>query len=86
MMRRKKLHELLDDINVNNIDELQTRGKQCREIVYNCQIPDDLKTEILKGYTALKKEYGDSLSLAVRSSATAEDSPEASFAGKMIHT
>ncbi len=78
----KKLHELLDTIDVNDIDELQTRGKECREIVYNCQIPDDLKTEILKGYAALKEEYGDSLSLAVRSSATAEDSPEASFAGQ----
>ncbi|RLA68793.1 MAG: phosphoenolpyruvate synthase [Epsilonproteobacteria bacterium] len=78
----KKLHELLDDIDVNNIDELQTKGKECRDIVYNCQIPDDLKIEILGAYQSLKKEYGDSLSLAVRSSATAEDSPEASFAGQ----
>jgi len=78
----KKLHELLDDMDVNNIDELQIKGKKCRDIVYNCQIPDDLKMEILGAYQSLKKEYGDSLSLAVRSSATAEDSPEASFAGQ----
>ena len=77
-----KLHALLDDIDVNNIDELQKKGKQCREIIQNCTIPDDLKSEILASYGELKKEYGENLSLAVRSSATAEDSPEASFAGQ----
>jgi len=78
----EKLHALLDDIDVNNIDELQTKGKQCREIIQNCMIPEDLKNEILASYSELKKEYGEGLSLAVRSSATAEDSPEASFAGQ----
>jgi pyruvate,water dikinase len=77
-----KLHQLLDDIDVNNIQELQKRGKTCREIVYNCVIPEDLKNDILEAYIKLKEEYGDTLSLAVRSSATAEDSPEASFAGQ----
>jgi len=77
-----KLHALLDTIDVNDIDELQTKGRQCREIIQECVIPDDLKNEILASYRTLKKEYGNSLSLAVRSSATAEDSPEASFAGQ----
>lgn len=78
----EKLHAQLDDLDPNDVKQLQERGAACRQIIYECQIPDDLKAEILAGYAALKKEYGESLSLAVRSSATAEDSPEASFAGQ----
>ncbi|MCF6200875.1 MAG: phosphoenolpyruvate synthase, partial [Hydrogenimonas sp.] len=77
-----KLHELLDDLNYDDVEELQKRGAECRKIIQQCEIPEDLKDEILKGYKELKKEYGETLSLAVRSSATAEDSPEASFAGQ----
>ena len=78
----EKLHKELDDLDPNNVKELQQRAKACREVIYNCKIPDDLQEEILNGYEKLKIEYGNSLSLAVRSSATAEDSPEASFAGQ----
>jgi len=78
----KKLHKELDTLDPNNLDELQKRGKACREIIRECELPNDLKNEILKGYKRLKQEYGESLSMAVRSSATAEDSPEASFAGQ----
>lgn len=78
----EKLHALLDDIDVDNMLELQKRGKACREIVYSCELPQGLKKDILLGFAKLKEQYGDSLSLAVRSSATAEDSPEASFAGQ----
>ncbi len=77
-----KLHKLLDDLDIDDVKALQKAGAECRKIVQSCKIPDDLKEEILKGYGELKKEYGDTLSLAVRSSATAEDSPEASFAGQ----
>ncbi len=78
----EKLHALLDGLDVNDVDALQRAGKACREIVYNCTLPDDLRAEILSAYAKLKKEYGERFSLAVRSSATAEDSPEASFAGQ----
>ena len=78
----EKLHKQLDDIDVDNIDELQRRGKICRDIVFQAKLPSDLEAEILEAYKKLKKEYGENLSLAVRSSATAEDSPEASFAGQ----
>jgi pyruvate,water dikinase len=77
-----KLHAELDSLDVTNVDALQKHGKACRDIVYNCEIPADLKKDILTSYAKLKEEYGDELSLAVRSSATAEDSPEASFAGQ----
>ena len=78
----EKLHKELDGLDPNDVKDLQKKGKKCREIIYNCKIPNDLKDEILKSYDELKKEYGSLLSLAVRSSATAEDSPEASFAGQ----
>ncbi|HEY9129504.1 MAG TPA: phosphoenolpyruvate synthase [Sulfurovum sp.] len=78
----EKLHTELDDLDPDNVVQLQERGKRCREIIHNCILPDQIVDEIRKGYEALKAEYGDSVSLAVRSSATAEDSPEASFAGQ----
>jgi len=78
----EKLHALLDDLNPKDIQELQKRGAKARQIILECEIPDDIKSQISQGYEKLKEEYGESLSLAVRSSATAEDSLEASFAGQ----
>ena len=78
----QSLHEALDGLNPDNIKDLQTRGEKARAIVYACELPNDLKAEISTAYAGLKQEYGEKISLAVRSSATAEDSPEASFAGQ----
>ncbi len=78
----KALHALLDNINPDDVQELQERGSQCRKILLKCEISDEIKNQIYEGFKRLKEEYGDSVSLAVRSSATAEDSPEASFAGQ----
>ncbi|MDM5263273.1 phosphoenolpyruvate synthase [Sulfurovum sp. XTW-4] len=77
-----KLHTLLDDLDPDDVTQLQERGKRCREIINNCTLPDEMIDQIDQAYQALKEEYGDDVSLAVRSSATAEDSPEASFAGQ----
>ncbi len=77
-----RLHEALDGLCPDDIKDLQARGAKARAAVYGCELPDDLKTEILRGFAQLKREYGADISLAVRSSATAEDSPEASFAGQ----
>lgn len=76
------LHAALDGLDPDDIKDLQARGKRARAVVYGCTLPDDLKAAILQGYAELQHEYGNSLSLAVRSSATAEDSPQASFAGQ----
>ncbi len=78
----EKLHDALDGLDPDNVKDLQERGAKARKIVYGCEIPEDLKSEILGAYSGLKEEYGPDVSLAVRSSATAEDSPEASFAGQ----
>ena len=78
----EELHTQLDDLDPDNVSQLQERGKRCREIIHKCELPGDMIEEIRQGYEALKAEYGEDVSLAVRSSATAEDSPEASFAGQ----
>lgn len=76
------LRETLADLRAGDVRTLAERGKRARELVYAAILPGDLKQEILAAYVDLKKEYGDKLSLAVRSSATAEDLPTASFAGQ----
>ena len=78
----EKLHTILDDLDPDDVADLQRRGKAARALIRSLSIPDDLKGEILAGYEALKAEYGPDVALAVRSSATAEDSPGASFAGQ----
>ncbi|MEY2334230.1 phosphoenolpyruvate synthase [Acidithiobacillus ferrianus] len=76
------LHAALDGLDPTNITDLTQRGARAREIVYSAPLPADLQAEILAGYAELREEYGETLSVAVRSSATAEDLPTASFAGQ----
>ena len=76
------LHDALDSLKADDMQELARRGRQAREIVYGAPLPEGLKAEILEGYRALREQYGKEMSLAVRSSATAEDLPTASFAGQ----
>ena len=76
------LSELFENFNPDDIDKLQEVGKSARSMIMNAEVPEDLKKEILEGYHKLQEEYGEDVSLAVRSSATAEDSPTASFAGQ----
>lgn len=59
-----------------------SRAAQAREIVYGCALPAELEDGILQAWRRLRDEYGDGLTVAVRSSATAEDLPDASFAGQ----
>src|SRR5664279_6586529 len=76
------LHAALDDLDSSDVTELARRGKRAREIVYGAGLPEDLAGEIRAGYRRLQEQYGEDVSLAVRSSATAEDLPTASFAGQ----
>jgi pyruvate, water dikinase len=76
------LHAELDDLDADDVTALARKGKRCREIVYGAGLPDDLTAEIVSAYRMLQEEYGEDVSLAVRSSATAEDLPTASFAGQ----
>jgi pyruvate,water dikinase len=72
----------LEGLDPSNVADLARRGKQAREIVYGAGLPDDVAAEVCAGYRRLQSEYGEDVSLAVRSSATAEDLPTASFAGQ----
>ena len=76
------LKETLNGLDRHNMDDLARRGKRARDLILGARIPEDLWSEIVQGYEILGKEYGENPDVAVRSSATAEDLPTASFAGQ----
>ncbi|WP_299700334.1 phosphoenolpyruvate synthase [uncultured Pontibacter sp.] len=80
---KARLTDILASLDTNDFHNLTEVGKQARELILNARFPEEIRQEIEKGYTYLKSEYGDEISLAVRSSATAEDLPTASFAGQL---
>jgi len=69
-------------LNTKNLKELERVGKLIREKMVATEFPDDLNEDIMKAYRELEKRYGKNADVAVRSSATAEDLPGASFAGE----
>lgn len=81
--KRRELEKTLKNLDVTNQQALKEAGKKARQILLNCTFPKELRDEILKAYHQLSKEYKtNNLDVAVRSSATAEDLPGASFAGQ----
>lgn len=78
----QRLHAALDGLDVTDVDDLAWRAQLARDIVYGAALPEDLVQQIRAAYRQLTDEYGEQLTLAVRSSATAEDLPTASFAGQ----
>lgn len=77
-----RLHNLLDNVDADDVEELARRAQQARDLVYAAPLPADLQGEIHDAFAKLLQEYGEDLTVAVRSSATAEDLPTASFAGQ----
>lgn len=61
--------------------EIRAAEKACT-LIYEAELPDELEREIVSSYVALCEQYGPQLRVAVRSSATAEDLPDASFSGQ----
>lgn len=78
----KKIRDSLEGLDTHNIKDLMQRGEKVRNIVRTAPFPDDLTKTIVDAYTRMEKEYGVGVDVAVRSSATAEDLPDASFAGQ----
>ncbi len=78
----EKLKQTLEGLDIANVSELAKRGKAARDLILGAGIPDDLWEEIKIGYDRLCEQYGENTDVAVRSSATAEDLPTASFAGQ----
>jgi pyruvate,water dikinase len=77
-----KLRKLFADLDVKNLPNLQKRAKKARALILNTPFPQDLQDAIAVAYTEMCDRYGENTDVAVRSSATAEDLPEASFAGQ----
>ncbi|MFM7578574.1 MAG: PEP/pyruvate-binding domain-containing protein, partial [Microcystaceae cyanobacterium] len=77
-----KLRAVFADLDVNNLVNLQERAKKARNLILDTPFPHDLQVAIAEAYGKMCVRYGDDTDVAVRSSATAEDLPEASFAGQ----
>jgi pyruvate,water dikinase len=78
----QKLREILRGLDTKNTEGLRARGRQARQMILDGQLPDTLKNEIVAAYHKLGDGGSEPLDVAVRSSATAEDLPNASFAGQ----
>ncbi|MFH1522601.1 MAG: phosphoenolpyruvate synthase [Patescibacteria group bacterium] len=80
---KKEIKRILRGLNTHNISDLMRRGAEVRRTILSAELPNDFKEAIIEAYQKLSKEYGvENLDVAVRSSATAEDLPDASFAGQ----
>ena len=81
----QRIEDELRDLDVNDVRELARRGAAIRDMIVEAEFPKDFEEEIVKGYQELCRKCGhdkDDLVCAIRSSATAEDLPNASFAGQ----
>jgi len=80
---KKEIKKILKGLNTSDVVDLTKRGKAVREVILKAEMPDDFKKEITEAYKELSRQYKTkNVDVAVRSSATAEDLPDASFAGQ----
>ncbi|MDK2938573.1 MAG: pyruvate, water dikinase [Methanolobus sp.] len=77
-----ELKKTLHGLDIDDVTDLAKRGKKARNLILDAGIPDDLWDEVKDAYDKLCEQYGEDTDVAVRSSATAEDLPNASFAGQ----
>ncbi|TIC79252.1 phosphoenolpyruvate synthase [Nocardioides sp. GY 10113] len=76
------LEATFEGLDPEDVADLSHRAARARQIVYDAGLPEDLRAQVLAAYRSLRERYGEDVRLAVRSSATAEDLPDASFAGQ----
>lgn len=76
--------DILEEVDINNTKQLQEAAEEIKKIIIETPIPEDISTMIIEAYNQLSVRVGedDGADVAIRSSATAEDLPEASFAGQ----
>ncbi len=84
---KKEIKKILKGLNTHDVVDLMKRGALVRKTILNAAFPEEFKKAITEAYKKLSSEYklknkNDSVDVAVRSSATAEDLPDASFAGQ----
>jgi len=77
-----RIREALENLDVDDVDALATTGARIRGWIVDAELPPRLVSEISAAYAEMTAEYGADTDVAVRSSATAEDLPDASFAGQ----
>jgi len=78
----EQLRQLFEGLDVEDVNQLRQVGKQARSLMLQTPFPNDLQAAIAQAYTQLCETYGADTDVAIRSSATAEDLPDASFAGQ----
>ena len=78
----EELKRILHEIDSRDIKNLIKKGEKLRELILNTPLPEEIELEIRKAYGKMEEIYGKNVDVAVRSSATAEDLPTASFAGQ----
>ena len=76
------IRDVLADLDTHDMHNLRERGEKVRDIIRTAEFPEDLREAIINAYKKMETEYGPDVDVAVRSSATAEDLPDASFAGQ----
>ncbi len=78
-----KIKEILKNLDINDTDKLNEASEKIRKLFEDVEMPDDLKLAIIEAYNKLSEICNEEdVTVAVRSSATAEDLPDASFAGQ----
>jgi pyruvate,water dikinase len=77
-----QIRDLLAGLDSRDIRNLQQRGRQIRHAIMAADLPEELQSAIVEAYDRLGRDHAEPLDVAVRSSATAEDLPDASFAGQ----
>lgn len=78
----EKLRKLFADLDVDDVNNLRQRGNKARSLILHTPFPVELRDAISNAYLGMCSSYGLDMDVAVRSSATAEDLPDASFAGQ----
>jgi pyruvate,water dikinase len=78
----ERIAEILAGLDVHDVAELDRRSAHVRELILTQEIPPAVRDEVVTAYRALMARCGGEVAVAVRSSATAEDLPDASFAGQ----
>ncbi len=78
----QQIRDVLADLDTEDMANLAERGQKCRDIIRHAEFPPELRDAIIESYKKMEEEYGENVAVAVRSSATAEDLPDASFAGQ----
>ena len=79
---KQEIDESLDALDVDDIGALKKCGDRIRNLVLDAKLPEQLEQEIRQSYLDLENQVSQNVAVAVRSSATAEDLPDASFAGQ----